>query len=349
MVLIRKLIIFLMIGFLFCTSCAPETNAETSLPTTIQDETPRATAGEPTDVPESPICFTPQELSPFALSADNTELLVRLNQGVQIIDLQTGKETKLLKAPMAVFAADLSPDGETLAWSLEDLTIQVVQISDATVKHNLIGHPDPVLHLRFSPVGDRLFSASHDGFVRVWDTQTEVLVTAIDIGREVVGFGLSPDGKILATIPADGPVQLWEISSNQEVATLGGSGGYDTSEAAFSPNGQYLAADLATGLFLWQLSDGQMIWNEVQNSMAVAYSPEGQFLAYSNIDDGNNVFLAPPDGRSPHTVVDQMQGPVWQLFFSPDGTRLVATDGVEIRVWHIPDGRLLATGKAACP
>jgi Tol biopolymer transport system component len=92
-----------------------------------------------------------------------------------------------------------------------------------------------------------------------------------------------------------------------------------------------------------------MIWNDVDNSMAIAYSPDGQFLAYSSIDDHNNVYLAPPDGRSPHTTIDQMQGPVWELFFSQDGTRLAATDGIEIRVWNIPGGSLLATGQSACP
>ena len=58
MVLIRKLIIFLMIGFLFCTSCAPETNAETSLPATKPDITLLTTVIEPSSDPETPICVT---------------------------------------------------------------------------------------------------------------------------------------------------------------------------------------------------------------------------------------------------------------------------------------------------
>ena len=44
-----------------------------------------------------------------------------------------------------------------------------------------------------------------------------------------------------------------------------------------------------------------------------------------------------------------MQGPVWELFFSPDSSLLAATDGKEIRIWIVEDGTLLHVGKAACP
>jgi hypothetical protein len=39
-----------------------------------------------------------------------------------------------------------------------------------------------------------------------------------------------------------------------------------------------------------------------------------------------------------------MQGPVWELFFSPDSAMLAATDGIEVRIWQIPDGELLFVG-----
>ncbi len=117
---------------------------------------------------------------------------------------------------------------------------------------------------------------------------------------EALGIGISPDGSMLATVPFDGPVALWDLDTLEKIKDLGGYGGYDTSDAEFSPDGQYLAADLATGLFLWRISDASLVWNEVKNSMAVAFSPDGQYLAYSDVDDGNKVILASPDTAQVH-------------------------------------------------
>jgi WD40 repeat protein len=303
--------------------------------------------GHGLDVKE-PICFSPKELLPFAFSPDNSQLLIRSNRGVQFIDLKTGDEQIFLSASQPILTAALSPDGNTVAWSLEDNTIQLVKVSDGKILHTLTGHPDPVLHLRFSPIGNHLFSASHDGLVRMWDSQTGMPLPPIEVGSEVVGFGISPDGATLAIILGDGPIQLWDIPSVREIATLSGTGGYDTSSAAFSTDGQYLVADLATGLFLWRLSDDHLIWDDITNSMSVEYSPDGKYLAYSDIDANNQVFLAPPDAQGTFQVIDQMQGPVWELFFSPDSSLLAATDGIEIKVWRVSDGSLYIIGKQMC-
>jgi WD40 repeat protein len=232
---------------------------------------------------------------------------------------------------------------------LDDNTIQVVRMSDGAIRHTLVGHADPALDLRFPTTGTQLFSTSHDGFVRVWDTTTGSALLAIETGFEVLGIGLSPDGATLAVVPGDGPVQLRDVATGQLLASLGGTGGYDTSDPIFSPDGQYLAVDLAAGIFIWRLADGLEIWSAVANSMGVAFSPEGRYLAYTDADEGNKVFLGPADTRNGFQTIDEMQSPVWELFFSPHGSLLAATDGVEIRIWHVPDGSLVAFGKTTCP
>ena len=221
------------------TSPAPPANTETALPPTTP--TPGARA--------APTCFEPQGILPVAFMPGGAKLLVRMESGVQIFDLDTGKEADLIDAGEPIFAAATSPDGQTLGWSLQDGAIQLVRLSDHQVMANLVGHRDPVYDLHFSAAGDRLYSASHDGIVRVWSLEG-ALLESFAIGTEVVGFGLSPDGSMLATIPSDGAVQLWDVAQARKIREPGGSGGYDTSDAHFSQDGQYLAADLATGLFL---------------------------------------------------------------------------------------------------
>src|SRR4030042_2046366 len=196
-----------------------------------------------------------------------------------------------------------------------------------------------VTKLRFSPGGHFLVSASHDNSLRVWNMQGEELRSLQPV--EALGIGISPDGSMLATVPFDGPVMLWDLDTGEKIKDLGGYGGYDTSDAEFSPDGQYLAVDLASGLFLWQVSDGSLVWNKVKNSMAVVFSPDGRYLAYSDVDDGNKVILASPDGARFIRILDRMPSPVRALSFSPDSSLLAVTDGIEIRIWRIEDGSLL--------
>jgi WD40 repeat protein len=295
----------------------------------------------------SPICFTPADIFPFAFVPDDTSILVRGSGGVQIFNLDALKEVRFLQAPENIMTATLSPDGKTLAWSLDDNTIQLVRLSDQKVLQTLSGHSDMVGKLRFTPDGNLLVSASHDYWVKVWNLQGEEL-HSFQAGQ-VLGIAISPDGSMLATVPSDGPVALWSLDTGEKIKDLGGSGGYDTSDAEFSQDGQYLVADLVAGIFLWRVADASLVWNEVKNSMAVAFSPDGRYLAYSDVDDGNKVILASPDAARVIRTFERMQGPVWELFFSPDGSLLAATDGVEIHIWRVRDGTLLYIGKPACP
>jgi WD40 repeat protein len=164
----------------------------------------------------------------------------------------------------------------------------------------------------------------------------------------VLGIGISPDGATLATLPFDGPVILWDLAEYKAIVEVGGSGGFDTSDVDFSPDGQFIAADLATGLSVWKASDQTLLWSGI-NSMAFAYSPDGRFLAYSDIGENNNVVLSSPDGTQRIRTLEGHQGPVWAMIFSPDSTRLVSADGIEIRIWQVEDGELLYVGKPACP
>jgi len=315
----------------------------TVVPTIPADPTSTPTTGQ---MGQTAICFAPADILPFAFMPDSFSILVRAKMGMQIFNLDTQKEASFPQAPKNIITAALSHDGQILAWALDDNTIQLLHISDQKVFHTLSGHTDMVTKLRFSPGGDFLVSASHDNWVRVWNLDGEEL-DSFQAGA--LGIGISPNGSMLATVPSDGPVTLWNLATGEKIKELGGSGGYDTSDAEFSPDGQYLAADLVTGIYMWRISDGNLVWNEVKNSMAVTFSPDGRYLAFSDVDDSNKVILAAADTAQFTRVIDKMQSPVWELFFSPDASLLAATDGVEIRIWQVEDGTLLSVGKATCP
>ena len=126
-------------------------------------------------------------------------------------------------------------------------------------------------------------------------------------------------------------------------------GGFDTSDIFFSPDGQLVASDTASGLFLWKTSDGAELLggNPGINTMAVAFSPDGRFLAYGEIGENGekiDVVLRSPDGLQKLRTLEGLPRIVGILFFSPDSSLLLTSDWVETRIWRVEDGQLLYIG-----
>ena len=318
---------------------------------TLVPESPVAEAEATDTAPAvSPVCFLVEEASPITFMPDNIRLVSKDRSAVRILNLETMEEN-VLQAPGELVSVAISPDGEILAWSLMDNTIQVVRVDDQKLVKALEGHTLPVYKLRFSVTGDRLFSASSDTWVRIWDRNGEPLdafqpMGANDLPNEIQGIGISPDGALLGSIPFDGPARVWDLATKKEIANLGGTGGDVISDIAFSPDGKFVAADQAGHLSLWRTSDWKVVWNDV-SSMAFAFSPDGHFLAYSDLND-NNVSFRSLDESQPLRILEGNQFPIYELFFSPDGNWLVAA-GAGIQIWHVETGQLSYVGKAACP
>ena len=314
-------------------------------------ETPQSVVESPhTDLPPSPRCFLVEEASPITFLPDSTSLMTKERSGVRVFNLETLEEN-FLQAPQELISAALSPDGELLAWSLMDNTLQLIRFDDQTLVKAMEGHTLPVLKLRFSPMGDRLFSASDDTWVRIWDREGEPLdafqpTGANDLPNEVEGIGISPDGNLLGSIPFDGPARVWDLTTKKEVTELGGTGGDAISDIAFSPDGQFVAADQAGHLSLWKTADWSVVWTDI-SSMAFAFSPDGRHLAYSDLND-NNVSLRSLDESQAPRILQGNQFPIYELFFSPDGNWLAAA-GAGIQIWQVETGQLSYLGKPECP
>lgn len=132
------------------TSIALPKSTETSAPTT--NPQPRDTLAPADTLATLAPCFvTYYDL--IAFMPDNIRILVRANSGVQIFNLQTMKEEEFLQAPTNLNGpvVALSPNGEMLAWALEDNTIQLIRVSDKKLLSALKGHIGSITKLRFSP------------------------------------------------------------------------------------------------------------------------------------------------------------------------------------------------------
>jgi WD40 repeat protein len=334
-------------------ACAPasppsQTTNLSDTPVPISSPTAKPTPSpSPSETPAPAVpCFTTY-YDPFAFLPDSLILLVRAEMGVQLFNLETMQSEKFIQAPNIINgpAVDLSPAG-MLAWGFEDGTIQQIRLPDLQLISTAVsGHAGPV-KLEYSQTNEKLYSGSQDGWINYWNLNGSQADSMRPVD-ELMNFGISPDGSLIAVIPSDGSVFLYQLDYYSLVKEFVSSGGSDTSDVAFSPDGQYLAADLATGLHVWRITDGkELLGGDAPiYSMAVAYSPDGKYLAYADI---NTVVLSSPDGSKMIRSFTGHQAPIFELLFSPDSSTLVTADDLEIRVWQVEDGELLAVGKSEC-
>ena len=84
-------------------------------------------------------------------------------------------------------------------------------------------HGNEVLSLAFSPDGSKLASASRDGTVKVWDTQTgRELRCFTGHGESVRAVAFSPDGKALSTVGEDRFLLRWQAATEDEARAEAG-------------------------------------------------------------------------------------------------------------------------------
>ena len=211
-----------------------------------------------------------------------------------------------------------------------------------TLLLTLTAHTSSVALVAWSPVGQRLASASDDGTMRLWDGATgQPQATLRGHTEKVNAMVWSPDGRQLASASDDRTVRLWDGATGQPQVTLRGHTGF-VYAVAWSPDGYRLAsASWDKMVRLWDGTTGQLLTiltGHTSEVNAVAWSPDGRRLASASDDrtmrlwDGASGQLqATPRG---HT------GFVHAVAWSPDGRRLASASDDTVRLWDGVTGQL---------
>lgn len=325
----------------------PETSASISASFPPYPEPGKQVANPPSRTATQPTCL-PTIFDPIAFLPDNTGLIGRTNTGICTLNLETLGEESCIESLTEVVEAAISNDGSTLALAYNDHTIQ---LSDGQLINIFEGHSNIITALKFSPAGDQLFSASHDNWVKVWDRKGHLINSLLPGGLEVLGIGVSPDGTNLATISFEGPMKLWNLSNNQVIQEYESPyGAFDGAEVAFSPDGKIVARSIGGGpITLFNAADGTQIWSG--GVYAVAFSPDGRFLAISDTDEqGENiVVLRSQDGEHTYMTLQGHQSIILKILFSPDSSVLASGDDLELKIWNVEDGQLIYSRTSTCP
>ena len=195
---------------------------------------------------------------------------------------------------------------------------------------------DPIRHPIY------VLAVDTDGNVRgTFFTLIEIspqLITTLKTDR-ISSVAFSPDGTTIASASSGSIVNLWDVATRTNIATLRGSW-----SVAFSPDGTILAS----GTKMWDMATREHIatLGEQHRSHAIAFSPDGSIFASGSYgsDDGT-IKLWDVRTKQHITTLGRHRGRVYSLAFSPN-SRILASGGSgdgAIKLWDVATRTNIAT------
>ena len=155
-----------------------------------------------------------------------------------------------------------------------------------------------------------------------------------------MSIDISPDGQMVAVGDSSCMVHLWNIATNQLLATFEGHTGPVWS-VVFSPDGNTLASSGSdASVPLWDVRSGQCLRVLTEHTgcvWSVSFSPDGQRLA----SDDRTVRVWNLQAECLHILKHRAKN-VYSVHFWPDNQTLASgSHDTSIRIWNAIDGNCL--------
>jgi WD40 repeat protein len=267
---------------------------------------------------------------------------------VRLIDPSSGQERRIEVPGQKAGLLRLTDDGRRLVvyrgaigWLWDTATGKMVSPL-ARVRGALRppGSPRPDrLLVTLAPDGQNLAvtAGNGNGAAVVLNVAKGTLTKQMPARVSLGALAFSGDGRTLAGGNIQGRVYLWDVATcTEKVPPVTLPFGTITC-LAFSADGRHLAVGTRPGaVALLDLGSRQVVFRARGHEGPVAFvsfSPDGQQLFSGSPDATARIWdLKRPPG-TPRVLAAETRGPVFSLVYSPDGRRLAATLGNQVRVW----------------
>jgi len=278
--------------------------------------------------------------TPFVLSPDGLQALAHVEDDVQLLDLDSGKEMQRFKNARYCFV--FSADGKRILTSYADNTTRIWEASSGKMLQALVGHPNVVHKAAFSSDGQKVITSYNAETAKIWDIDSGKTCASLDGGEKLIDVAFALDGKRAVTGTNKHTVIVWDSASGKRLFATP----LKRSPWELSPDGRQLACG-ANGLFIevWDLETGRAdkpFLAHAGNVRAIAFSPDGK-LVVTGSQDQTAVLWDAQSWRNLQTLQGHT-GEVLAVDFSPDGQRVVTgSSDHTLRIWDVHSGKQLLT------
>jgi WD40 repeat protein len=261
--------------------------------------------------------------------------------------------TELRGSDLTSCPLDFSPDNRLIVGGSINGTCDVWETETFRKIASFSAHTSQVDKGNFSTDGKQFVTASSDHTLKVWDTSDWLKptnewrkpVTLRGHLEEVLDAAFSPDGRHIASASVDGTVRFWSAAAKPRPENFKLLPP-DRRSWSLSPGGQWLFLIFKDQTFsLWDLNT----WEESHRQSLTSDKVKVAAL----FADGRRVALGDTDGAVTLLDLATMKVALMQTRFSnavlkvscsADGSTIVAqSTNDEIKAWHVPSGRELAT------
>jgi WD40 repeat protein len=260
-------------------------------------------------------------------------------------DLQAGRRQYVVGRDTVLFAA-FGPGAETLLTVSPLDGVRFFRLSDGQLISSAPGNPEQTVQAAITPDGATLATGGIRGDLILWDVAGRRLIRRVPgAGSSVRAMTFAPDGARLAALvnlPEAGSVALrvWDVATGEPLPVpLDALAGLNPWLLAFTPAGDALAVVTRQQIRLYDLADFSLRYTLAPETLiaerAIAFSPDGRFMAATSPGDVVYVWLA-ADG-SPAASLQGQQGAAMSLAFSPNSELLLTTNvrpGEGASVWQ---------------
>ncbi|MFO1065860.1 MAG: protein kinase [Pirellulales bacterium] len=291
----------------------------------------------------APLGFDPRTFDATRFSPNGKYIIVgKTSQEVWLHDALTGQ---VVCGPFPVtgspWGIQFSPDNKKLIVTTASGKISCFSLPDGRSTGEPISVPQCIQSTEAS-ADRRLFAtASTDGVVRLWDSQSLEQLHELNHGSGLNSIAFSPDANRLASAGEDQLVCVWDTSSGELVHKLVGHTN-EVMKVAYSPDGRTIVTsshDFSAGL--WDARTGRLLHRLLHQGevLDADFSFDSRLVATGS-RDRTAVIWDVQSGKPTVNGLLHTQG-VRNVMFHPERLELLTCSFDGLRLWDAESGNPL--------